>query len=1164
MDTSNPRKRQMTDDFIERSSGDAKRRRIDLSVMKRKRVPTGTYIGTEDVDILAIGVPTKKGKIQKYIISTDGTASADSIQTTSEFTAGYSIVYVTTRPTTLSNDGTVEPNRLSQNLKTIKEGTVEEKNKEEKTEPTEEKTEPTKEKVNAAPETAQKEQEPEKPSEPESKPGKEEEKVMDTETSEEIVTERTNETIAKEVFSGPTSVSKNTSNVPQEKDLSVLGIKRMFLNSLDDKIQALLHDDPNELLETTVEKAVQVSSEIEKLEAELKFKTDKQEKEQIQVENEIIKEVTDKTVDMFDKDNKSAEADLSKGDAVSPIATSVDTGATVDMDISHQLTKEAIQSVELEGENNPTDDVDRNQSNENNITDELILGNKAPNSVLEGVHTSSISTSANAMAAIDTVTTDIEMKEMTKEEKESTSMDVDENQQTRSAAEKEAERKQAEFAKDIKESAAGQARKRMESAKGKIDPEERMKMSDEIRAKEKTMSLELLTSGGNIQGFNLLMEQLMGEGYIKDSQDIKTRRRILAILRKDNKMINIKTAKAPSEEEIFQEVVGSKSDLLGTPGVPGTSGVGTPVFTPDTSRNDLYQMQHGVATLTELEAKQLREELTPLWNEFKLGRMAAGVREMERMPTRLLRSDNSTLKAASKIREDIKKEEESFGHFMYWLLHDKLNTLLMSTWRGFLLYSAAMGYNDLTQAQINWIITGNENGDLTATTKFSKIQAEFMGESPLDATIDVRGKKLTQTTALRLHEQVVGNPEPQAQYPSRNTSPSAAPVDGSIHPDGSSGPERANRSELTTIPSSVINIPDPRFSKRGGIDVPNIRIATIKNPKYDPVKQKDLKPGDKGYEPPYITQEVPDIGAGSKDIQARINQAEADRLLQSIPSKLYAPIHAQACDRYLGSLNYQRLSLPIEQYMKSYSQHEWGPNDYQLMYNWNFYTMSLYGEMLYAFVTDIQMQRTSPVFDMSTPEAVGDEYMELNELINELEKFQQNSTDRADRIADSGAGARPLEDHLNKFFQDQSSLDKEKLFGGNTAIISLPDTPYPSGGGVTPAPTPTPTPPAPATPWPGGGPDPRYRPEDPWSPENDRRPDQSKPLSKDNDMLDPDPDENAMFSASRNQGIVKNQFTIGAVQMDQGIKRSKEPNYVSTEDQEMERRKHIYNMFKGR
>ncbi len=52
-------------------------------------------------------------------------------------------------------------------------------------------------------------------------------------------------------------------------------------------------------------------------------------------------------------------------------------------------------------------------------------------------------------------------------------------------------------------------------------------------------------------------------------------------------------------------------------------------------------------TLTEAEATQLREEMTPLWNEFKLGRLAAGVREMERMPSRLLTSDRSNRAASS-------------------------------------------------------------------------------------------------------------------------------------------------------------------------------------------------------------------------------------------------------------------------------------------------------------------------------------------------------------------------------------------------------------------------------------------------------------------------------------------------------------------------------------
>tara|TARA_R110000782_G_scaffold21387_1_gene57525 strand:- start:341 stop:1285 length:945 start_codon:yes stop_codon:yes gene_type:complete len=228
---------------------------------------------------------------------------------------------------------------------------------------------------------------------------------------------------------------------------------------------------------------------------------------------------------------------------------------------------------------------------------------------------------------------------------------------------------------------------------------------------------------------------------------------------------------------------------------------------------------------------------------------------------------------------------------------------------------------------------------------------------------------------------------------------------------------------------------------RAGEEVKNIRIATINNPAFDPTKL----PGDPGYEEELITTPVDDLGAGSKDIGAHIAASLADRLLRSMPSKLYAPIHAQACDRYLGAINFQRLSMPIEKYMKSYSQHPFGPEDFQQMYEWNSYTMALYGTMLYAFVTDIQMQRIVPVFDLSTPTAVADEYMELNELISELARYQQASEDRAGRVGDDGSSKRPVEEHIDQYLKDQSDRDTQLLQQSNVVAISVPDTQFPQG-----------------------------------------------------------------------------------------------------------------------
>lgn len=860
----------------------------------------------------------------------------------------------------------------------------------------------------------------------------------------------------------------------------------------------------------------------------------------------------------------SSSSKLSMAQAVDAPVTDSKSGGTNDMDIVHQLDKETTDASEkgvVEAKNRKdiplvTDtDVEMHDSNTDS---KIMLGADANADKLEqpSSHSSTVSTSANAMHI------------------SIAPMEVETDQATLNAIK---DAKMAEKEQALKE-------KRIEMEESKMDTKKSISETlGELSAKadiqreqhakgERAHTLSLMEAGGDIEGFDTLMGRLAGQQIIDDPEDIKVRRRILSILRHDSKLLSIQTAKVPSSEDLFKETILGESGDIGS-GKLGGSGIGTPVFVPGMARDNLFRLQKGALTLTETEAVQLREEMTPLWNEFKLGRLAAGVREMERMPTRLLTSDTSNIKAASKIRGDVDQQEESFFYFMYWLLHDRLDSTKASTWRGFLSYSAAMGYGDLTQSQINWLITGNPNGDLTTTTDFSNVSEEE--GDPLDVEIDIRGMRLTKHTIESLSSQVMGNPEPQVQYPSRNTSPSAAPVDNSIHPDGTSGVDRANQMQLSGIPSRVSNIPDPRFSKRGGVDVPNVRIITVKNPKYDPTK----KEGDEGYEKEWITQEAPDIGAGSKDIGAQIEMAESDRLLRSIPTKLYPPIHAQACDRYLGALNYQRLSLPIEQYMKSYSQHPWGPSDFQQMYNWNSFTMGLYGEMLYAFVTDIQMQRTSPVFNMDTPESVGDEYMELNELISELARFQQHADDRADRVNDSGAGQRPLEDHMNKFYEDRNEIDKQNMMDSDAVVISTEGLlPIPTGSGgeiptPTPAPDPTPAPTPHTNPW-GPGPDPTIDPSKPWSPENDRRKDISKPLNP-NDPVDPNdtlkPHIPKFYSKSSSIGIVKPDVKIGAVEMDQGIRRTNggsERRLNSADnsngDDVISKRNHMYKMFQGR
>ena len=483
-----------------------------------------------------------------------------------------------------------------------------------------------------------------------------------------------------------------------------------------------------------------------------------------------------------------------------------------------------------------------------------------------------------------------------------------------------------------------------------------------------------------------------------------------------------------------------------------------PIFAPQKSFEAIADLQQkGVTTMTLADRQTHLDQMAPWWNEFRTLQLSRAVQEMERMPTRVLTSPTGSVQHGSKPRQDVDSGMESFGDFMFWVLRDKLAPLESGiTWTKFFEFTSTLGYNDLTQGQINWFITGNPDGDISKLVDTSDFSEIAFNPDKLGLKIRISDLKLIDKVHVDIaHATLLGTPDSETPYPGKNVSPSADAagvrrdyriVDGHLRAvvAGSLTPEEAGRHSLEGIPNRVSNIPDPRFSKRGGVNVPNVRIVTIRNPEYDP----KIKEGEKGFQPEFITKEVPDIGAGSHEVEGEIQKAEADRLLENVPLQLYAPIHPQACDRYLGKKNYQRLGTPIEQYMKHYSQHPWGPEDIQSMYSWNQTILILYGPMLYAFVTDIAMQRTEPVYPLSMPKNVQTEYMELNELLTELKKFQAASEDRADRVGDSGVGREPIEKHLDTFFKDQQEEQDSKLADMNAVIIALPDEPIPTGGGA--------------------------------------------------------------------------------------------------------------------
>ena len=1183
---------------------EAKRRRINLSEIKRKRLPNGTLIGLqEDASrIMAMGIPTRKNKFIHFKVEEDGNITKVGTVTEQTFTESHRAVYRTNKPTTLATDGTIDPDRLTNNISIVKapkekeeetlaiedksmeeEGgkplAIEDKSMEEEGEPLAIKDKTTGEEEKGEELLTDKTTEEE-----EKKEEKKETATVRQEDKQNVVAQDVQEQIVDMSHAAHPSAGPVGEGNPYSKSNALKRLIDFYQSRLGEpeaatkfleyttELDALENERTRKPVEVDTEsmsKSVnkevdefleQINSNVDKSMPEKLKKIEKDDMEVDKMEKKIIKDRTKKDNESFAIANESSDALLSKGEASNARITDISTGHHINMEIEDQLNNEDTdvnKGAVVEAKNRKDlpgpMDVDKHMFNANSL-EQITLGADAQTDRIDlpSMHSSSNTTSANKMQATVGPMEGVEIPIEAQQEKE----------------------RKKQLGQEI--GIASKQFKEKRDVLGKFDTrtekrtEQMMKKGKAEGEQQRKSMLELMQSGGDIQGFDEMMKRLAGQDIVKDPENVQMRKRVLAILRKDNKMMDIRTAAAPTEQDILAASVKEQSGTLGT-GQRGGSGIGTPIFAPDTSRSDLYELQKGVATLTEIEALETREELTPLWNEFKLGRIAAGVREMERMPTRLITSDKSSLKVASRIRADMKQEEDSFGYFMYWLLHDRLDPTRETTWRAFLTYSAALGYNDLSQTQINWMITGHENGNLDSNTNFSTVESEE--GDPLDVLLDIKGQKLTRGTIKALAAQVIGNPEPQAQYPSRNTSPSAAPVDNSIHPDGSTGVQRQNRRTFEGVPSFVMNIPDPRFSRRGGIDVPNVRLVTRRNPEFDP----KLKPEDKEYKPEFITEEVPDIGVGSKDIGAHINQAQSDRLLRSIPTKLYAPIHPQACDRYFGTLNYQRLSLPIEKYMKAYSQHPWGPTDFQQMYNWNLYTMALYGGMLYAFVNDINMQKTTPIFDMGTPEMVGDEYMELNELINELARFQQNADDRADRVADSGAASRPLEEQLDKFHQDQSILDKEKLFQGDVAIISTEGlTPFPSGGGGGSSGIPD-TPDTPSgggsssNPW-GPGPDPRMNPDLPWAPDNDRREDEDKPMTPDNVL---DPDDPGTPYPPRQPRLDSNVYTsfasqlkpptqIGASVMDRGITNRTLLTQPIDKDVEMDRKVKMYKMFFGR
>jgi len=534
------------------------------------------------------------------------------------------------------------------------------------------------------------------------------------------------------------------------------------------------------------------------------------------------------------------------------------------------------------------------------------------------------------------------------------------------------------------------------------------------------------------------------------------------------KGLNIQRMAPPSDREKAETAA---RDLVRKRANEGSEGA-FPIFAPSHSISEVATIQtklsKKIGMMTIAEASEKRAEMEPWWREYTTVRTNQGVHDMERMPSRIITSSVGDVQLATSVQADISPDEKHFYNFMYWTMREKMENMNGGVyWQDLFTFAAAMGYNDMSEARINWLVTGNPDGDTD--------HVDFDG---MDYTLDEDGLSAGLTPRIQQFEfvnskdvdvvsrAIAGTPIPTSPVPGKNMSPSAQGggvkreyriVDGKVVAlvDRTQTLEEVGKNVLGGIPSKVSNIPDPRFSERGGKQVPNVRIVTRRNPDWDPKKpdsKEFIHSGDAAPGPndKFQNVEVADVGAGSRDIGAAIEKAEADRLTAALPFKLYAPIHPQACDRYLGEKNYARLALDPEKYFKSYTQQPFGFSDVQQQFNWNSFVMTVYGPMLYAFVTDVNMQRTQPVFELNAPAGVTFEFMELNELIGELERYQSKSADRSSRVGDSAVAQEPIEKHLSDFFHSRDNEEQDKMADANVAIIALPD----QGGGGTPVPKP--------------------------------------------------------------------------------------------------------------
>lgn len=1071
------------------------------------RLYKGSLIGyDEDGTIIGVAIATPRSRnFTEYVVSSTGTLtkSPGGKIEKDEFRSNpaFSSTAVVSKPKTGGRKRTIKLSDIAVTDTQKRQGTK-------RREPPEEEIEEQIEKP--AVKKAKKGDEQEKKEEEEEKPGdtpmeEEEDKADDkAETAEEPAEQETtpeseqaaeaaepeprekNETLATsmeeseqvaEEFAGKSDdPPKRAQGIPEDIRQMVESINK-FMQELNEKEgggnpvsmeEIIGHTpEPKRTEKTMAEETKEVIEEIEK-------NTDMNDADQSQAvaaavqnfhDNVQVLETTAKALaDTRMKEDTDADVKLSGGELqAAPTSTHNMTGDSIMETVAHGGGAEVTNSAQIHKQGmDPDNLVDEDRKGQRVTTmDGNQLLSKDYETTQDGITDQGIAASANAVAALEEATT-IPMDTSIPRTPEQVEEDMLKSlpKQTRMDEELEPAEDKAKRLKEERAQAKEEARKTAEEKR--LAKEQERTDEAQMRTADKLEQLKQEIANGDafaLQKFNDMMAMItpfipmQDQDAFEIDKELRVAQQIAQALRKTARVIDVKTAKPATTQEMIDAAIQEHAEGILAPATIGESGLGAPVFAPDEAVSRFHALQKTqVLTITAQEVKLAREQMQPFWNEFRTLQMNAGIHEMETMPTRLVKDGASTLRVSSAVRPDVDQQQESFMKFMFFILHVRLSATNPTTWRHFFMWSAAMGYGELTQAQINWLITGNINGDIHKETDWRHIKDMMDSDLHLmlDEEIDVvQDITMSRRDMMVLSATMTAVPSADMPFPSRNTSPSAPPRDNSTHPDGSSGDTRIrrNRETASTTPHSVFNIPDPRFSTRGGESVPNTKIVVVKNPKYDP--KSKLKPGDPKHEPEFITEHIPDVGVGSKDVEAAITAAESDRLLDGQPIRVYAAIHPQACDRYLGSRNYQRLSLEPEKYLKSYSQHGWSVKDFGEMFNWNMYVMQLYGSTLYAFVTDIQMQKVVPVYGIQTPDAVVDEYMELNELVKELTRYQHESTDRASRVTGGGGNTRPLDEQLGKFFKEQEQADKDKLFDANAITISFPDQ-APPGSDVVP------------------------------------------------------------------------------------------------------------------